>query len=282
MVSGHAIGRARTAVRQISVRGDIRSASVVAKSSTDRHWDHRAATEPDDAKVNMPEAVQRDLELPFVFKHLRPGARMVEIGCGNGYVTQQLRTRVAHVDAFDYSDKMIERAIATYGEQNNRFFVDSILDPKQVSGPYDLALCVRVLINLRDLHEQQLAIRNIAGLLRGGGRLILIEGFRDGFDAINSFRQRIDLAPATPAAHNCYSYLDDLWPTLIEHFIVEQAWHTGVYDFLTRVVFPQLVGADQATRPGDFHGKIEPVVRAYDGPDMARFARFHGFALARR
>ena len=81
-----------------------------AKSPTDHHWDQRAITELDDAKVNMPETVQRDLELQFIFELLWSGARLLEVGCGNGYVTQQLRTRVAHVDAFDRSEKMLERA----------------------------------------------------------------------------------------------------------------------------------------------------------------------------
>jgi len=189
---------------------------------------------------------------------------------------------VAHVDAFDYSENMVARARATYGETNNRFFCDSVLDPKHVKPPYDAALCVRVLINLRNVEEQRTAVRNIAGMLRPGGRLILVEGFRDGFDAINGVRAAVGLAPAAPAAHNFYCYLGELLPTLDEHFVLDERWHTGLYDFLTRVVYPQLVGAENATKPGEFHSRIEPIVRAHEGPDMARFARVHGFALARR
>jgi 2-polyprenyl-3-methyl-5-hydroxy-6-metoxy-1,4-benzoquinol methylase len=266
----------------IDKKAGERSKCVSSKSSTDRYWNQRAVTERDPAKINMPDTVQRDFELTFVFKHLWPAARLAEIGCGNGYVTQQLRARVAHVDSFDYAENMIERARMTYGETNNRFFLDNVLDPKNIKGPYDAALCVRVLMKLRDLGEQKIALCNVAQMLRPGGRLILIEGFCDGFDALNSFRKTIGLAPLIPAAHNFYSYLAEILPTINEHFLVEQTWHTGLYDFLTRVVFPQLVGAENATRPGDFHSKIEPIVRANAWPDMARFARVHGFALARR
>jgi SAM-dependent methyltransferase len=255
---------------------------VSSKSSTDEYWNQRAVTEPELAKVNMPDTVQRDLELKFVFKHLWQAARMVEIGCGNGYVSQQLRAHVAFVDAFDYAENMVERARITYGETNNRFFHDSVLDPKYANGPYDIALCVRVLMNLRNFEEQKAAVRNIAKMLRPGGRLILIEGFRDGFETLSSFRQLIGLPQVIPAAHNFHCYLADIIPVIDEHFIVEQTWHTGLYDFLTRIVFPQLVGAENATKPGDFHAKIEPIVRTNDEPDMARYARVHGFALARR
>jgi SAM-dependent methyltransferase len=255
---------------------------VNLKSSTDEYWDNRALTEPEAAKVNMPDTVQRDLELDFVSRHLWPTARLVEIGCGNGYVSQQLRTRVAHVDAFDYSENMIARAHRIYGETNNRFFLDDVRDPKNTRPPYDAALCVRVLMNLRNLDEQRIALRNMAEMLRPGGRLILIEGFRDGFDALSGFRQAIGIPQVVPAAHNFYSYLADVKPTINELFLVEETWHTGLYDFLTRIVFPQLVGAENAVQPGDFHAKIEPIVRAYDEPEMARLARVHGFALIRR
>ncbi len=122
----------------------------------------------------------------------------------------------------------------------------------------------------------------MAGMLHPGGRLILIEGYRDGFDTINKFRQAIGIAPALPAAINFYSYLGDLLPTISEHFTIEQTWHSGVFDFLTRIVYPQMVGAENAHTPGEFHLKIEPIVRAGPSRDLARFARLHGFALIKR
>lgn len=256
--------------------------STATKSSTDAFWNVRAKQEADLTKVNISDTVQRDHELQFVFKHLNPTMRMVEIGCGNGYVTQQLRSRVAHVDGFDYAENMIERAREAYGETNNRFFHDSVLAPKNVGSDYDAGLCVRVLINVRDLEEQKTAVRNMAGMIRKGGRLIFIEGFRDGFDAINEARAAVGLAPANPAKINFYSYVSELMPEILEHFQIEQTWHTGLFDYLTRVVYPQLVGADNAMEPGEFHLKIEPLVRANTMPDLANYARLRGFALVRK
>jgi SAM-dependent methyltransferase len=254
-------------------------ALAAAKSPTDLFWDDRANQERDLAKVNIADTVQRDHELQFVFGLLEPSMRMVEIGCGNGYVTQLLRSRVAYIDAFDYAENMLERARQAYGETNNRFLHDSVLEPKRIGTGYDAGLCVRVLINLRDLEEQKRAVRNMAGMIRRGGRLILIEGFRDGFDVINTTRQTIGLAPANPAAINFYCYLSDLMPTILEHFQIERTWHSGLFDFLTRIVYPQLVGADKAMEPGGFHHKVEPIVRANTLPDLGIYARLRGFAL---
>lgn len=252
------------------------------KSSTDEFWNRRASQEPDAARVNIADTVQRDHELQFVLPHFDSTMRVVEIGCGNGYVTQQLRSQVAHVDAFDYAEAMVERARATYGETNNRFLHDSILDPKRVGTGYDAGLCVRVLINLRNLEEQKRAVGNMASLLRPGGRLLLVEGFRDGFDAINATRQAIGLPPANPAAINFYSYVAELMPTILANFQVAGTWHSGMFDFLTRVVHPQLHGAEQATGPGDFHLRIEPIVRANALPDLVAYARLRGFLLIRK
>lgn len=256
--------------------------STATKSSTDAFWNVRATQEPDLTKVNISDTVQRDHELQFIFEHLNATMRMVEIGCGNGYVTQQLRTRVAHVDGFDYAENMVERARQAYGETNNRFFHDSVLDPKNVGSDYDAALCVRVLINVRDLEEQKTAVRNMAGMLRKGGRLIFIEGFRDGFDAINATRTAIGLPAANPAAINFYSYVADLMPEILEHFHIEQTWHSGMFDFLTRIVYPQIDGADNAMEPGEFHLKVESLVRTNTLPDLAQYARLRGFSLARK
>jgi hypothetical protein len=119
-------------------------------------------------------------------------------------------------------------------------------------------------------------------MIRPGGRLILIEGFRDGFDAINAMRRAIGLSDARPAAINFYSYLHELMPAIVESFQIERTWHSGLFDFLTRIVYPQLVGAEKATEPGEFHRQIEPIVRANELPDLAVYARLHGFALARK
>ena len=108
------------------------STAMNVKSETDKHWNERARSGIDAAKVNIDDTVQRDLELQFVFKNIDRGSRLLEVGCGNGYVTRQLRERVAHVDAFDYAENMIEQGKRLYGETNNRFFHDSVLDPKNV------------------------------------------------------------------------------------------------------------------------------------------------------
>src|SRR5437763_10327014 len=118
------------------------------KTATDAHWNDRAASESDHRKVNIADLVQRGLENRFIFDWLRPSDRVLEIGCGNGYLTEELRRRAAYVDGFDFAEQMIAEAKQRAGEQNNRFFIGSVLDSAAVSKTYDAVVCVRVLINL--------------------------------------------------------------------------------------------------------------------------------------
>lgn len=255
----------------------------MTKTTTDLHWNERALKERDDAKVNIGDTVQRDLELDFVFAHLPASGRVLEVGCGNGYVTQQIRQRVKHVDAFDFAENMVERARATYGETNNRFFHGSVLDRATGSDQaFDAVICVRVLINLRNIDEQILALENMARWLKPGGTLILVEGFRDGFDVLNQLRADCHMPPLVPAPINFYSRLAELRPVIDRWFDTAGEFHTGTFDFLTRVIYPRLVEPVNVDGAGEFHHKIGPVARFFNPADLMPLARVRGFALTRR
>ncbi len=254
----------------------------MSKSSPDIHWNERAALEPDAAAVNIADVSQRELETAFLLRHLRPADKVLEVGCGNGFLTEILRQSVAHVDAFDYAENMVAKAIELQGERNNRFFHDNLLAPRAWSGPYDAIVCVRVLINLRDLAEQKRGIDHMTQALRPGGRLLLIEGYKDGFGELNRVRETAGLDRLQPAAINFYSALGDVRAHLDPFYTIEAEFHTGCFDFLTRVVHPALVGADKAVGHGEFHRRILPVARAFNPDAFASLARLRGYSLIKR
>jgi len=255
---------------------------MTQKSGTDLFWNQRALTETDPLKVNIADDVQRQLETAFIMAHLPPGARVLEVGAGNGHLTQTLRQRAGFVDAFDYAENMVQQAKQLHQEKNNRFFHDSVLDPKAVQPPYDAVVCVRVLINLRNLEEQQRAFENMSALVKPGGRLILVEGFSDGFERLNQVRQGAGMAPFRPAAINFYSPLAPWLERFTRGFRIDATFNTGTFDFLTRVVYPALVGPDQASGPSEFHERISALARSFDPEPLKSVARLHGFVLTRQ
>lgn len=249
------------------------------KSETDLHWNKRAESIDKDEDVNIIDFFQRELEYTHICPHLTSDMTVLEAGCGNGYSTNIFRSLVKHIDSFDYSEEMIKRAKSRYGEKNNTFTQDSVLNLQHIQGQYDVVVCVRLLINLRSLKEQRKALHNLSSLVKPEGLLILVEGFRDGFEALDRFRVSVGLPVIVPAKINFYSYLSDLLPVLEKHFLYVSKFHLGMYDYLTRVVYPLMVGADNAVHNTVFSQNSLLVAKQFNPQSLEPFSRVRGFVL---
>ena len=252
------------------------------KSETDIHWNNRALNEKNIQLVNIADCSQRELETDFLLKNLDSTDNVLEVGCGNGFLTNILRSLVSHVDAFDFAENMIDQAKKIHGEKNNRFFHDNLLSPLNFKGPYDSIVCVRVLINLRNFEEQKIAIEHMKLALKPGGKLLLIEGYRDGFDALNVLRVKAGMEKLSPAKINFYCGLDEMNGYLEESFNIAAAFHTGSFDYLTRAVYPSLVGTSNASGFSDFHAQILSLAKSFNPDAFAELARLHGFLLIKK
>lgn len=254
----------------------------MTKSDTDRYWNERAESVANDVEVNIMDIFQRDLEYDFVCKHLRKEMEVLETGCGNGFSTARFRDLARHVDAFDYSEEMIKRARSRVGERNNRFIHDDVLAPKVIQGTYDAVICIRVLINLRSLDEQERALSNLIRCTKINGLLILVEGFKDGFQSLDKLRSMVDLPVLEPARINFYSWESDILPRLEGVFSIEERFHLGAYDYLTRVLYPLVVGAGNAKHNTVFSEKCASLARAFNPDAFASFSRIRGFVCRRQ
>jgi SAM-dependent methyltransferase len=254
----------------------------MSRTVTDEHWSQRAATVAKDHEVNLMDVFQRELEFDAIARYLKPDMEVLEVGCGNGFSTDRFRPAVKHVDAFDKSEEMIERAHRSFGEKNNRFFVDDVLAPQHIDRAYDCVICVRVLINLPDTKAQLVAIDNMAKFLRPGGVLLLAEGFTEGFAELSALREKVGLPPVTPARINHYSSWDEIRPAVEKHFEVQEHWHLGTYDYLTRVLYPLVVGPENAKHNTNFAERCQQLARAFNPDAMAHLSRLQGFVLKKR
>lgn len=252
------------------------------KSHTDLHWNKRATSVEHDAEVNIMDIFQRDLELKYICQHLKPHMSILEAGCGNGYSTSIFSKLVQHIDAFDYSEDMVKRAKSRCREQNTRFFHNNILYPPHLYMVYDAVICVRVLINLRNLEEQRLALQNLMSLVKPNGLLILVEGFTEGFTALNDLRGKLGIPPLKPAKINFYSSQEDLLPELKEQFVLEDKFHLGIYDYLTRVFYPLVAGADNVKHNTIFSEKSRNIALVFNPDSFEQFSRIRGFVFRKQ
>ena len=226
-------------------------------------WDRRAQDPSNnDSEVTHRDIWQRWLEIETLKRYLRADDRLLDVGCGAGYTTRQLAPLVREAVGVDYSESMIERARAAADVPALTFDVADVmtLQPGSPSstgalGTYDVAVSSRCLINLAGWPEQQQAIRNIAGMLKPGGRWLFLEGLADGRDALNRLRQDSGLDAMPKVWHNVDFVEDQLQAFLQPLFTVVERRHFGVYDFVARVVHPLLVAPESP----DYEARINEI-----------------------
>lgn len=244
------------------------------------HWDKQAIEVKDDNIVNIADLPQRELENFYICKYLKPDMSILEVGCGNGYSTNVFRNLVKHVDAFDISAAMIERAKKSYGEINNKFYVGNAIELNDMPNHYDMVLCVRVLINISpDYHLA--ALRNIAKAVAPGGCLILVEGFTFSYQALNILRETVGLDAINPPIFNRLVSKNDAFPVLDDEFILTGSFHLGNYDYLTRIFYPRLISPGNVKYNTTFHYQAAELTKLYNPDCFRNISRVQGYVFTR-
>lgn len=123
---------------------------------------------------------------------LRPGIRVLEIGCGPGAAAREVARRIGdgHILAIDRSDRAIDQARRACAAEIQRGVLSlrriAVEDFELEAGeqPFDLAFAIRVgALDGRHPNVEQTALARIASALAPGGRL-----FIDGGDPLREIR----------------------------------------------------------------------------------------------
>ena len=98
------------------------------------------------------------------------GLRVLDAGCGTGYLSRKLTDSGATVTGIDLSEEMI--GIARAKHPDITFHVDSCSDLSELeSDAFDLAIANYVLMDTPDLEETMQALNRV---LKQGGRAVLV------------------------------------------------------------------------------------------------------------
>ena len=173
----------------------------------------------------MADLVTREAEIDAVLACLahalgdRSEAQVLEVGCGNGHLLAELRSRFPGIalHGIDFSPEMIElarsrgldRCEADEGDVRRLRFADAT---------FDAVVSERCLINLLADDEQEQALRELARVLRPGGRVVLVEAFTDGWANLNRARAELGLEPNSQPFHNRWMDKDRVLGVLGELF----------------------------------------------------------------
>jgi len=117
--------------------------------------------------------LERHLDELLAFAEIEPGARVLEVGCGQGRYTIPLLDRGYRVDAIDLSPELLDLLRRAAGDRPLSAYQGDILDPPPgIGDDYDAVLG---LFALHHMHDVPACIDSMARLLAPGGRLAFLE-----------------------------------------------------------------------------------------------------------
>lgn len=182
-------------------------------------------------------------EIELIKQCIPPNTKVLDAGCGEGEGTLLYSTIPGVVvHATDFSETRLKMAEDRLKERNNVMLkrVD-FLGQYRLDSDYDIIVSQRFLINLTEWRLQKKVLLDLMGMLKVGGRLLLLEGSKQGADSLNEFRAAWGLAPITVKWHNLFFDDHALIEFMQDHDynLVEQDG-LGTYYLLTRGVRPNL------------------------------------------
>jgi ubiquinone/menaquinone biosynthesis C-methylase UbiE len=196
-----------------------------------------------DAVESMYDKHLLNAEIQLIQKHIPEGAKILDAGCGEGEGTLTYAS-IPHtlVHAVDFSETRLEKARERLiGSKNVSFRQVDFLSTYELDNDFDFVISQRFLINLMEWPLQQKVLIDLMSRLKNGGRLLMLEGSRQGVDLLNVFREAWGLEPIPVKWHNLF--FDD--KTLVD-FMNQQGYRLihedglGAYFLLTRGVRPTL------------------------------------------
>jgi len=140
--------------------------------------------------------------------HLFPGAKVLDAGCGPGYVAAIAKLLGAEVEGIDFSAKMVEQAKAQF--PGIAFSVADVEDLPMQDGTFDAVLCNIVLFHVTDPDRAMSEARRV---LKPDGRFVFSQWL--GPDRSECYRlmldvigRHADMSRADPAP-NAYALSDE-------------------------------------------------------------------------
>jgi ubiquinone/menaquinone biosynthesis C-methylase UbiE len=250
------------------------------KGDIQEYWDEKAVCLKTDPAATMKDIILRALEIEAIGARLQPDDVLLDVGTGNAFGALKWARLCRDVVATDNSAKMIEaarEAVSSSGQTNIRIELTDVLDLHAYASQFSAVSCVRCLINLTSAADQERALDQLAGAITPGGRLFLIEGLAETFEAMNAARIEVGLDPIPLNWHNRLFIQTDLEGMLAKHFRIEERVDFGEYYFLSRVVHPLMVAPEQPAFDGALNKAASQIWRS--GVARGTFARLSTLVL---
>ena len=219
----------------------------------------------------MPDAIVREREVEAFLRFLDQAAprkgrpRLLEIGCGNGFLLSAIAARFGRrfeLHGIDATPELVE--LARRRGIPCRIEAGDVRKTAFPDAHFDVALSERVIINIRSEDEQLQAYRELARILKPGGLLAAVEGFKPGLDNLNRARAEFKMPPIPePEVNNWYT--EERWARFLS------AGFEELSERESRGLAPQNFLSSHYFMTRFVHDFIKPEGAAVRNTEFARF-----------
>lgn len=214
------------------------------------HYRQEAINYKDSKQSTMLDLNTREKEIEVLLQQLKlinwsNNCRVLEIGCGNGYVAEKLSKELnLTIEGIDFCQEFIEIARQRKSAKVS-FSVGDVLTLSYPDETFDAIFTERCLINLGTVENQHRAIENIWRKLKNYSKYIMLESFTDGLENLNQARTIIGLESIPPPFHNNFFDKNDLLSFIKDKFEIETHQNfLSSYFFGSRVLYPAFTKSD--------------------------------------
>lgn len=213
----------------------------------EEHYKQQAEEHKGSKQATMKDITTREKEIEILLQQLKliknkvVNPRVLEIGCGNGYVSEQLSKQLElKMECIDFCEDFIEVAKQRNLSQVS-FQVGNVLSLNHPNETFDSIFTERCLINLETWDNQKKALENIWKVLKNGGKYIMVESFTDGLKNLNDARNVVGLDSIKEPFHNIFFDKEKFINFIKGKFEIENhQTFMSSYFFGSRVLYPAL------------------------------------------
>jgi 2-polyprenyl-3-methyl-5-hydroxy-6-metoxy-1,4-benzoquinol methylase len=147
---------------------------------------------------------------------------LLDAGCGKGWFSRELARFGHRVDGIDGSEAALEQARLEGGGPR---YYQSSLSGWRSPWLYDVVACVDVMFHILDDAEWERSVRNLAALVKLGGRFVVADWNEDHDQAFGNYQVLRGRTKYLPVMQGCGMRFDGWHPYDFRHSII------GLYAF---------------------------------------------------
>jgi len=220
----HGSGRSGTCSKEVAEltvmqkqRKTSEDVAEVKADNSDRlildHYREQAVEHQSSPASTMLDEIVRERETEAILRFLdRAGeGRLLEIGCGNGFLLEAISTRFGRkfeLHGIDLTPELL--ALAQARRLDCALQLGDVRCLPCDAGFFDVVVSERAIINILDPNGQMKAFENVARVLKPGGQMVAIEGFKTGLENLNRARADFLLSPIPEPAFNNW-FTEERW-----------------------------------------------------------------------